>query len=60
MDDGKQVDLDRLGVELASVARVIVFLRAELEALDRLSAAAQLYLAVIGALESVYRLQRSD
>lgn len=33
MDDGKQADLDRLGVELESVARVIVFLRAELEAL---------------------------
>lgn len=59
MEDGQHAE-DGIGVELASAGRALVFLRSELAGLDRQSAAAQLYMALIEALERVYRLQRSD
>jgi hypothetical protein len=44
--------------EVVSAARTIAFLRLELELVDRSTAAAQLYAALVDALERVYQLQR--
>ncbi len=58
--ESRKVDGSSPTAEQASVARTVVYLSRELEGLDSISPAAELYEAFIVALEKVYGLQRSD
>ncbi|MGI8713375.1 MAG: hypothetical protein ACR2NR_09370 [Solirubrobacteraceae bacterium] len=59
MGSREKVDGSSPTPEQASVARTVACLSRELEALDSVSPAAELYEAFIAALEKVYPAQRS-
>ncbi len=60
MASREKVDGSSPTPEQASIARTVAYLSRELEGLDSVSPAAELYAAFIAALEKVYPGQRSD